>query len=79
VLVHNACSKWDITKNAKSSIKYTFQGKQMTAYQDKKGFYWAKDLAGHGGSAYKVYIKVGNEFRWKSDADIYGNKNDFMR
>lgn len=45
----------------------------MTAYMDKSGYYWVKDLAGHGGSAYKVYIKVGKTLQWVADSDIYGN------
>jgi len=50
-----------------------------TAYQDKSGYWWAKDLANHGGqggqggSAYKVYKKVGKELHWVADADEYGN------
>ncbi len=44
----------------------------MTAYFDGE-FCWAKDLGGHGGSAYKVYIKSGNRLIWYRDADIYGN------
>ena len=44
----------------------------MTAQFDGK-FYWAKDLAGHGGSKYKVYEKRGKKLAWVADADEYGD------
>lgn len=41
---------------------------------DSNGFYWARDLSGHGGSAYKVFVEIGNgRLAWYADADIYGN------
>lgn len=78
VLVHNLCKTkntsklWDINKYSKKSIKFRFQGKKMTAQFDGK-YYWSSDLASHGGSAFKVYRKVGRELRWVADADKYGN------
>lgn len=45
----------------------------MRAYLDSKGHYWVKDLAGHGGSAFKVYVKNGKNLDWIHDADQYGN------
>ena len=78
MLVHNACTSnnpsqlWDINKYSKGSLKFRFQGKDMIAQFDGK-YCWAKDLAGHGGSAFKVYQKVGKELRWIADADKYGN------
>jgi hypothetical protein len=46
----------------------------VSAYQDPKtGLYWSRDTEGHGGSAYKVFEKRGNELRWVADADEYGN------
>ena|GEM_PF-3172850 len=81
VWTHNACdipnttTKWDIKTNAKAKVTYKFNGDTITAYQDKtkKGYWWAKDTTGHGGSAFKVFEKRGNELHWVSDADEYGN------
>ncbi|WP_160680471.1 DNRLRE domain-containing protein [Clostridium sp. C8-1-8] len=71
--VAKAAEKWNIVKYAKDSLKFRFQGKTMTAYMDKNGYWWSKDLGGHGGSAYKVYRKVGKTLQWVHDADINGN------
>ena len=69
----NATKLWDIKKfNKGKPLSFSFQGKKMTAYFDGR-YYWAKDLAGHGGSAYKVYRKSGKQLIWYTDADIYGN------
>lgn len=78
VLVHNKCSTgtkkpWDIRTNARGCIHFTYQGKNMRAYLDSKGYYWSEDLAGHGGSAFKVFRKVGRRLEWIHDADQYGN------
>ncbi|WP_342428628.1 polymorphic toxin-type HINT domain-containing protein [Paenibacillus sp. FSL L8-0158] len=81
VWTHNACdipnktTKWDIKMNAKGKVTYKFHGDTITAYQDntKKGYWWAKDTTGHGGSAYKVFEKKGNSLHWITDADEYGN------
>lgn len=71
----NTTTLWDVKTNAKAKISYNFHGQKVTAYQDntKKGYWWAKDTTRHGGSAYKVYEKRGNELHWISDADEYGN------
>ena len=37
------------------------------------GFWWSKDTAGHGGAAFKVFERFGNQLHWKADADQYGN------
>jgi hypothetical protein len=34
--------------------------------------WWSKDLAGHGGSAWKVYQEIGNKLSWIADADSSG-------
>jgi hypothetical protein len=44
----------------------------MIAQFDGK-YYWSNDLANHGGSAFKVYQKVGKELRRVANADKYGN------
>jgi len=36
------------------------------------GLWWSKDTAGHGGSVFKVYKKVGTTLVWIADADKYG-------
>ncbi|MFB5759848.1 RHS repeat-associated core domain-containing protein [Paenibacillus medicaginis] len=71
----NKTTKWDIKTNAKAKVNYNFNGQKVTAYQDntKKGYWWAKDTIGHGGSAFKVFEKRGNELHWVADADEYGN------
>ncbi len=74
VLVHNSCkATWDIVKYAKDKVSFSFQGKKMNAFMDKNGLWWSKDLAGHGGSTYKVFKKEGKTLKWYSDADEYGN------
>lgn len=35
--------------------------------------WWSKDLAGHGGSVWKVFKQEGNALIWQFDADEYGN------
>ena len=78
MLVHNTCQRkntsilWNINKNSKGSIKFNFQGKNLTAQFDGK-YYWSTDLAGHGDSSFKVYRKVGKELQWIADADKFGN------
>ncbi|WHX49762.1 RHS repeat-associated core domain-containing protein [Paenibacillus woosongensis] len=64
---------WDIKTNAVAKLTYTFNNQKVTAYQDSNGYWWAKDLTGHGNSAFKVFEKKGNELHWISDADKYGN------
>ncbi|MEO7329300.1 MAG: RHS repeat-associated core domain-containing protein [Minicystis sp.] len=36
-------------------------------------YWWSKDTAGHGGSAFKVFQKEGNELVWVHDADKFGD------
>jgi hypothetical protein len=54
-------------------LTYSFNGQRVNAYQDSNGYWWVRDIAGHGGSAYKVYEKRGKKLYWKADADEYGN------
>jgi len=37
------------------------------------GLWWAKDFAGHGGSAWKVFQETGKGLEWLADADKYGD------
>lgn len=50
---------WDIKTNAVAKLTYTFNNQKVTAYQDSNGYWWAKDLTGHGNSAFKVFEKRG--------------------
>ena len=78
VLVHNTChtknttTEWNINYNSKGQTKVSYNGKQMTAQYDGT-YYWLDDMAGHGGSQYKVFTKSGNYLYWYRDADRYGN------
>ena len=79
VLVHNVCSHkntktlWNIKKNHQGTKVFSFQSKKIMAYLDKHGYYWTKDLAGHGKSAYKVFRKGEKALNWVADADEFGN------
>jgi len=43
-------------------------------YRDKNTkLWWSKDLAGHGGSKYKVYKETAKGLEWLFDADTAGN------
>jgi hypothetical protein len=35
--------------------------------------WWSKDLAGHGGSAWKVFTQERTGLKWFADADVYGD------
>ena len=35
--------------------------------------WWTQDVAGHGGSAFKVYEETGRGLQWIKDADQYGD------
>lgn len=37
------------------------------------GLWWAKDLDGHGGSAFKVFKSDSKGLNWFRDADQYGD------
>jgi hypothetical protein len=38
------------------------------------GLWWTKDLAGHGGSVWKVYRETAAGLEWRFDADQYGDQ-----
>lgn len=40
---------------------------------DATGHWWSKDTARHGGCAFKVYQRSGNQLVWIADADEYGD------
>lgn len=44
----------------------------MKAYYDGQ-YYWADDLADHGGSRYKVFTQSKSGLNWFRDADMFGN------
>lgn len=70
----NSTTLWDIKTGSANKVSYKFNGATVYAYQDPRtGLYWAKDITGHGDSAYKVFEKRGNELHWVTDADKYGN------
>ncbi len=72
----NTKTLWDIKTTATDKIDYRINGQNVSAYKDPNtGLYWAKDVEGHGGSAYKVFElkKSGKELQWKADADEFGN------
>ena len=37
------------------------------------GTWWTVDVAGHGGSAFKIYEETSNGLEWISDANVYGD------
>lgn len=37
------------------------------------GLWWAEDMAGHGGSAFKVFRETGTGLQWFRDADQFGD------
>jgi RHS repeat-associated protein len=50
-------------------------GKFGRFYQSvSDGLWWSKDLAGHGGSAWKVFRQIGQSLVWQFDADEYGDR-----
>ncbi len=60
---------WRIDKSA-PGIKSGF-GKHYRFKGD--GLYWSDDLAGHGGSAFKVHRLTAKGLEWVYDAGKYGN------
>ncbi|MDD4890782.1 MAG: hypothetical protein PHU85_12735, partial [Phycisphaerae bacterium] len=38
----------------------------------KTALWWTRDIAGHGGSAWKIYKETAKGLEWLRDADIYG-------
>ena len=73
----NTTTLWDIKTTADRKISYTFNSQKVDAYRDPKtGYWWSKDITGHGDSAYKVFEerKGGKELHWIMDADKFGNK-----
>ncbi|HZW06249.1 MAG TPA: polymorphic toxin-type HINT domain-containing protein [Phycisphaerales bacterium] len=76
VWVHN-CAKaraqwkrWQLTDAASDAVKV--HGRFGKIY--KRGeTWWSKDLAGHGGSAFKVFEETPSGLRWIRDADEFGN------
>lgn len=54
---------------------YIFRKKRVSVFYDPQGKkWWAKDLARHGGSHYKVFKQEGNYLIWEFDADEFGKK-----
>ncbi|SDI61278.1 intein C-terminal splicing region, partial [Sinosporangium album] len=76
VLVHNSgedCERglWKITASKAKNVKK--HNKFGTFYQDRKGYWWVRDNAGHGGSTWKVYRGTSKGLEWVADADKYGD------
>lgn len=75
ILEHkNQTTPWNIVENNTGRVQYSFNGKLVNLYRDPtEKYWWSKDVTGHGGSFFKVFVKDGNGFRWVADADQYGN------
>jgi hypothetical protein len=66
----------DFFKKLKSrSDKHVRTNKFGKMYRDPiTGLWWAKDLARHGGSCYKVFKETATAFEWVFNADSIGNQ-----
>ncbi|MFP5459769.1 MAG: hypothetical protein ACLGG7_13620, partial [Bacteriovoracia bacterium] len=63
---------WQITREGTDKVmSHRGFGKFYRSKSD--GLWWSKDLAGHGGSSWKVYEETGKGLKWIGDADEYGN------
>ena len=63
---------WQVTKEgAEQVVSHPRFGNFYKSASD--GSWWTKDLAGHGGSRWKVYDETATGLRWKSDADEFGD------
>lgn len=73
VLVHNTCrGLWNLTKEGSSRMMHGGPFRSTFYKSASDGTWWTKDVAGHGGSAFKVYRETGKGLEWISDADQYG-------
>jgi len=62
---------WELT--AEGSERVMSHPRFGKFYMNAKGEWWTKDLAGHGGSSFKVYKQVGNRLVHVQDADKFGD------
>ena len=63
---------WHLT-NAETSAKRASHGHTYWKHRTT-GLWWSVDTAGHGGSAFKVYVEDANgDLHWYRDADQYGD------
>ncbi|MGC4060018.1 MAG: hypothetical protein QM749_03845 [Aquabacterium sp.] len=63
---------WAITKEGTEQVLQNRQfGKFYKSSSD--GLWWSKDLAGHGGSEWKVFQETSKGLEWHRDADKYGD------
>ena len=76
LLVHNTCrAPWAITPRGTAARAY--HSKFKILYKSKSdGFWWSKDLAGHGGSTWKVFREEADGLHWHRDANKFG---DFLK
>jgi RHS repeat-associated protein len=69
--VHNACNPWVLTAERASQVMtHRKWGRFYKSISD--GLWWAKDAAGHGGSAFKVFTESSEGLNWYKDADQFG-------
>jgi len=77
VLVHNCAAAsqrrpWEITQGGTAARAYSSRfGNFYKSASD--GLWWSKDLAGHGGSVWKVFKETPQGLDWIADADQYGD------
>jgi hypothetical protein len=63
---------WKVTSDGASrGVLHPRFGKILQSKSD--GLWWAKDHAGHGGSAWKVFQGEPNGLRWYKDANQFGD------
>ena len=63
---------WQLT-DAMTDRKRTVAGHTYWRHKST-GLWWSKDTAGHGGSAFKVYVEdAGGNLVWFRDADEFGD------
>jgi hypothetical protein len=63
---------WQLT-DAMTDKKRTVKGHTYWRHKTT-GLWWSRDPAGHGGSAFKVYLEDANgNLVWFRDADQYGD------
>ncbi|TNE42691.1 MAG: hypothetical protein EP347_00310 [Alphaproteobacteria bacterium] len=73
ILVHNCRGLWTITREGTSEVRrHNRFGKFYKSKTDKS--WWSKDLAGHGGSKWKVFEERSDGLHWLFDADEFGTK-----
>jgi RHS repeat-associated protein len=63
---------WKLT--IEGADKVVAHNKFGTFYRSSSdGLWWAEDLAGHGGSSFKVFRESGKGLKWFRDADRFGD------